>query len=287
MTPTRAPVATVVLTHNRCETLRGTLAAIRAQTTPPEQIIVVDNASTDDTARLFDVPAADLVYVRCDDNLGAAAGRGVGLEHARAAGFDWTWVVDDDTLPAAHALERLRSAVAETPRVGMVGLSGGVVRHGVIKHLNGHAHGTVGTETRDAIPCDFVLLDGALVSMHAVADVGLPRTDLFIMMEDVEYPLRMRRAGWEILLVEEPLVTPGHMGSAAPWRGYYQTRNELLLAREARSPLAIWGWVVRQAKFTAGHVVRSDQKLRRLRYRALGAWHGIRGVRGRTVEPGG
>jgi GT2 family glycosyltransferase len=133
--------------------------------------------------------------------------------------------------------------------------------------------------------CDFVLHDGALLSLDVTRSVGFPRADFFIMLDEVEYCARIRRAGWRVLLLNEHLAEQGHMGSTGPWRGYYQTRNELLMAREQRSLVSLWGWGVRQAKFTAGHLAYSDQKFQRLRYRVLGAWDGVRGVSGRTVDP--
>jgi GT2 family glycosyltransferase len=108
------------------------------------------------------------------------------------------------------------------------------------------------------------------------------------MVEDLEYCLRARRAGWNVHVVPRPLVTAhalGSVGNAPPWRGYYQTRNQLAMTLEHRSIRELWWWCVRNAKFCAGAFRSGDQPVERLRLRALGAWHGARGVSGRTIAP--
>jgi hypothetical protein len=78
----------------------------------------------------------------------------------------------------------------------------------------------------------------------------------------------------------------GSAGQSQPWRGYYQTRNQLAMALEHRSPREVGWWAVRLAKLCAGAVRLDDRPAERIRLRALGAWHGLRGIDGRVVDPG-
>jgi len=86
LAPSRSPDVTVVLcTWNRATLLEGALAALVAQTDPPDhEVVVVDNDSTDDTRRVIDRYAAAHPQVRCVFE-GAA-----GLSHARNAGVAHT-----------------------------------------------------------------------------------------------------------------------------------------------------------------------------------------------------
>jgi hypothetical protein len=59
--------------------------------------------------------------------------------------------------------------------------------------------------------------------------------------------------------------------------------NLLILALEHRSPVEIFGWIVRQAKFCVAALLRGDRLLGRIRLRLLGGWHALRGVRGKTI----
>jgi GT2 family glycosyltransferase len=105
-------VSIVVLTHNRAEELRRTLACLFAL---PEEcpVIVVDNASTDATAALVarEFPQARLVSLR--DNIGAAA-RNVGV---RMAGTPYVAFCDDDSWWAGGSLRYAASVLDANPRV--------------------------------------------------------------------------------------------------------------------------------------------------------------------------
>lgn len=280
-------VGVVVVTYNRFEQLLDTLAAIADQSVASTAVVVVDNASPDRTAdRLDEIPRFEVDLVRSSTNSGAAAGRAIGMTRlVEAHDVDLCWIVDDDSPPLPHALETLLRVKRQIPSAGIIGVRGGYRRFGVIRRIEQG----VGPRPNPGEPptgsVDFVHLDGALIDMAAVHACGVPRDDYFIMMEDVEYPLRLRTQGWDVVLVDEALADLKHLGSAAPWRLYYQTRNELLMARDLRSPWALFGWLVRNAAFTAAHLRQGRAGLGKIRLRAVGAWHGVRNVRGRTLGP--
>ena len=103
-------LAIVVVTYNRAELLAELLESIARLTRAPWRVVVIDNASTDQTpevlktaARLF--PDGRLVVERQATNTGGSGGfsRGVGL--ALELGADWMWVMDDDVEVLPDALE--------------------------------------------------------------------------------------------------------------------------------------------------------------------------------------
>jgi rhamnopyranosyl-N-acetylglucosaminyl-diphospho-decaprenol beta-1,3/1,4-galactofuranosyltransferase len=130
-----------------------------------------------------------------------------------------------------------------------------------------------------------------LFSLAAVRQVGAPREDGFMMFDDIEFTTRLRRRGWELVLLDEPLVRRDHIGSGGasslspPWRGYYQSRNHLRTALEHRSVTEVLGWVRREVARCVRAIVGHDQPILRVRLRLLGAWHAVRGKAGRTIEP--
>src|SRR3954466_11680448 len=89
-------VCAVVVTYNRRNLLARCLDHLERQSHPPDRILVVDNASTDGTAELL--AARDGIEVmRMRENRGGAGGFERGLEHAYAGGYEWIWLLDDDT----------------------------------------------------------------------------------------------------------------------------------------------------------------------------------------------
>ena len=114
--PERAalPEFTVVIpARNEGGYLRRTLEAIGRQSVQPAEVIVVDNASTDDTATLARAWGARVLECR---HVGVSPARQLGLEAARTP---WVASTDADSLPDSRWIERLRQA---TPgRVALYG----------------------------------------------------------------------------------------------------------------------------------------------------------------------
>jgi GT2 family glycosyltransferase len=265
-------VVAVVVTFGRPDVLAGTLAAIRHQSVPVEHLVVVDNDA--ETAHVRDIVAAfDGVYLPAATNLGYGAGIALGM---RAARRDFApalyWILDDDSAPDPSSLERLLPVTGNG--VGVVANRGGHLQMGRIRHSLGNL--PPGT-SRDA---DFTLVDGALVSAAVVDAVGFPREDLFMMMEDFEYTTRAGSAGFRLVVVGGDGTQPLHLGSAAPWRHYYQTRNLLRIALDRRSPSLLLGWALREAGILVA-LARSRQRSK-LQLRVRGTLDALRGKMGHT-----
>jgi len=289
----RPSVSAVIVTFNRSEVLRTTLGAVDEQRWTPETVYVIDNASKDDTQRVVERDFPSATYIRMPENLGFAAGLAEGMRRAVEAGSEYVWLLDDDSRPAPSALERCMAIAVRTPELGAVGLSGGMLPRGVPDRRRELRRPYVLEGEADLYLCDFVLLDGAVVSRDAIIEHGVPRADFFMMYEDVEYTGRLSRAGRAVVLLDQDLIDRGHLGSggasptekAPPWRGYYQTRNHFLTARQTGRLADVVGWGLRQGKLALATLMYSDRKLTRLRLRGLGAWHGWRGVTGKTIDP--
>lgn len=114
-----ASINAVVLTYNRRDLLRDCLNAIERQTRRPDRVIVIDNASTDDTFAMLqrDFPGVEVARIR--SNSGAAGGFNTGMRLAVAAGADYVWVMDDDVIPQRDALSQLVGALSMTRAEGL------------------------------------------------------------------------------------------------------------------------------------------------------------------------
>jgi GT2 family glycosyltransferase len=294
---TEPHVAVVVATFNRADVLDRTLAAVAAQSRAPDDVIVVDNGSSDETVAMVRGRHPDVTCIELGDNRGAGAGLAAGMRSGLDRGTDVFWLLDDDTQPSPSALQTLLDVLAATTDlpVGIIATSGGMIRRGVITHLPARelpmlepsVPGYAGLRT-----ADFVVYDGGLVARRAVDRAGLPREDFFLIFDDLEYAMRVHEAGLELVVIEEDINVRMHLGSGGgsepvspPWRGYYQTRNHLRSALDRRSPLLVWGWAVRNAKFVVGTLIHGDRKVERLRLRGLAVLHALTGRLGRRVEP--
>ncbi len=114
------PRVSVIMAARNAEAFVGrALRSLQAQTLGDFEVIVVDDASTDDTAPA--VLACDdqrVQLVRLDENLGAAAARNVALEHVRAP---LVAVLDADDVAWPGRLEAQVAYLHEHPEVDVVG----------------------------------------------------------------------------------------------------------------------------------------------------------------------
>src|SRR4030095_16704981 len=104
-------VSAVVLTYNRKDLLNRCLAAIAAQTSSCERIIVVDNGSTDNTAEwVIEEYGETAELYRLPQNTGSSGGFNMAMRIGYERGDDLIWLMDDDVVPEPDALERLIAA---------------------------------------------------------------------------------------------------------------------------------------------------------------------------------
>jgi hypothetical protein len=113
------PAVSVILpTHNRYETLPRAIRSVLSQTHQSLELIIVDDASTDDTKELVESVADPRnSYVRRDTRGGPGAARNTGIRAARA---DILAFQDSDDEWTPNKLEMQLSIFERSPAVGVV-----------------------------------------------------------------------------------------------------------------------------------------------------------------------
>ena len=85
-------ISVVVPTFNRSGTLRRALQSIARQTRAPDQIIVVDDGSTDDTRQMVTSRFPQAIYLH-QPNRGVSSARNLGINSASG---EWIALLDSD-----------------------------------------------------------------------------------------------------------------------------------------------------------------------------------------------
>jgi len=237
-------VCAVVVTHNRLALLRECLAALAAQERPVDEVLVIDNASTDGTAEALGTEFPEVRVRRLEHNGGGAGGFHAGMRDAHARGFDWLWVMDDDTVPTPRALERLLAAGATRPG----GRPPAILASRVVwtddrlhpKNLPfprtdaGHREALVDAAGRGLLLIRAATFVSILVHRRAIDAHGLPHAHYFIWGDDGEFTARVLRdePGYLVpdSVVHHKTAAKESVFQSGP-QYYYELRNKLFMLR--------------------------------------------------------
>lgn len=286
-----------VMTFNRPTVLPDTLNKLLDQTHPPDCIAVIDNGNDTATRQVVaDLKRPEIHYHPMPENLGPAGAAAFGLQWLVEQGFEWLyWGDDDDPPPTPTTLEQLL-ALRDEEGIAATGLSGTLFdwKTGKVQRRQDH-------ELKGILEVD-IISGGQQWILHrcVVEQVGLPDARLFFGAEEMEYSLRIRRAGFR-MLVDGKLhlegrqranrlnfQRPGVMSSRRPiWRQYYSTRNYIFMMQNTfgRPDLAR-----REAGKAVGRAALSWQHgpaygLKFSRFQLRGIQDGYLNRMGRTVLP--
>jgi hypothetical protein len=232
------PLASViVVNYNGKRYLKRCMDALRGQTYKNNEVIVVDNGSSDGSAAYVktNFPRARVIESR--ENCGFARGNNVGV---RAAKGEFIATLNNDTEAAPGWLEALVGAMMSGERAGMcaskmlrmddptiidstgicVSRSGACWDRGMFERDRGQY------EAAEEVfgPCA-----GAALYRKAMLDeTGLFDEDFVSYMEDTDLAFRGRLAGWKCLYVPKAVVYHVHGGTAgyvSDYTVYYGNRN--------------------------------------------------------------
>src|SRR5436190_20600798 len=110
------PKLTVIIpTHNRAGLLARAVESVHQAGTDLE-VIVVDNASTDNTSQVCE-GLPNIRYVRLDQNLGEGGARNFGIQESRS---EYVAFLDDDDLRLPGSLDRQYEVLLRNPRAALV-----------------------------------------------------------------------------------------------------------------------------------------------------------------------
>jgi GT2 family glycosyltransferase len=268
-------VVAIVVNWNGGAHLQRCVDALLEQTTAPSQIIVIDNASTDDSLRIL--PTAPTVRVeRLSTNTGFAAACNLGVRLASDA--DWIALVNPDAFPDVRWLANLLTASERHPEYSFFASRQLLASHpdrvdgaGDIYSVAGRAwrrfNGALASrvdvaESREVFgPC----AAAALYSREVWIDAGGFDESFFCYFEDVDLAFRLRLAGQRCLYVPEAIVH--HVGSASMGRhsefaSYHGHRN-LVWCWFKNMPLSLlliyWPWHVLLNVLTVGEYARRGE----------------------------
>lgn len=238
------------------------------------ETICVDNGSTDGSDREIErrFPAVELI--RTGSNLGFAGGNNVGIRRALERDADWVLLLNNDAVAAPEIKQALIDAASARPDAGLLAckvyLEDDILQYAgaSFNTLLGYSGRMDGYGARDDGRWDSLRdvdrADGAAMAMSRIAieQVGALDEGLFAYVEDVDWSLRVRAAGFAVVFTPDAKVW--HRGSrstggkASTSNLYYGARNTLIVCERYR-PLPIGFRGLRRAVIVSAHLVQATR----------------------------
>ena len=234
-----APDCSIVIPlYNRADLTRQCLTALAEVTDGVSaEVILVDNASCDETPQLLEQLGAGVRVIRNETNLGFAKACNQGAAAARGR---YVVFLNNDTVPLQGWLRALVDVVESRPEVSVVGsrllYPDGTLQHaGVIFNHKSQAY-----HLYAHLPGDFAAANRAREMQVVTGACMLVRTDAFRAVggfdegfvnsfEDVDLCLRLRERGGRV--VYEPKSVLFHLESQTAGRHANDSANGTRLAR--------------------------------------------------------
>ena len=293
-------------TFNDADIIDRTIAAVLGQTHAVDEILLVDNASSDDT--LEQPLIKKTTVLRHAENQGTSGAVYSGVRYALEHDYDWIWVFDADSIPEPDALEKLLDLYAgfpsslqqETAFLACLhfNVQDGNPQHGGLFTRRGLAPSWPVPGARH-YPCHYVIWSGCLYRLAAIRKIGLPNANYVLDWGEGEYGYRIMKAGYKGFIHQDAILHHNIRGRTSmipvevklgpakltlyefpPIRCYYTCRNVLYFGlydfmEERFGFMRGVGW--RVFRMPLGFMLRPRTHAAHILACIRGLWHGITG----------
>lgn len=230
----------IILNYQGYADTIGCLESIARNDYPNYHVLVLDNASPNDSAKrlteyITNAADARLEFIETGRNGGFAAGNNVGIQHALERGADFVWLLNNDTEIAENALSELVAVALGADDIGITGSSlMEFDRPNDIQALGGAYNCLTGRSSYITARHDLHRLhciQGASMLFRAAVfrDVGLLSEDYFLYFEEPDMAERIRGRWRQAVAVNSLVYHKGSasIGDANEFGLYYMFRNSL------------------------------------------------------------
>lgn len=266
----------IVLNYNSPAMTLDCLRSVLNLRYPNFRVLIVDNASTDDSVISLRNAVSKEEKVRLlvnETNEGYAGGNNRGIECALSAGADFIFILNNDTLLEPGCLAPLIEAMEADPQVGVCG---GPIIHLSIGETADYGYGMdlftgkwyLWPGAKDGRPAEVGHIGGAamLLRSEMVRRIGMFDSRFVLVHEDTDLCFRARKNGYKVCAVPAPRVR--HLGSATiktvPSKHlFFHERNTAWLVRRHGNALhrivyRAYSFLWRYPRLVLGYVIHHN-----------------------------
>ena len=220
----------VVVTRNRLNYLKYCIDALLNQTLPINNIIVVNNNSTDSTEEyLVDLSKGNkkITYINSNANIGGAGGFDLGLRKALEITNGWITLMDDDCEVDINCYKNMRNIGMDENNI-YVPLRLDTNNKQIITTYSELRGKNISHAVNDYYELNHAPFNGFTIHCSLVRKIGHIEKDLFIYQDDTEYSYRGIKYGSKLILVTKALIYHPDVKKVNlidSLKAYYENRN--------------------------------------------------------------
>ena len=258
----RPTVSVVIPTYNSQETIKGALESVYSQSVPPDEVLVIDDESSDNTCAIVTSNFPEVRLIK-KHNGGPSSARNLGIKNAKS---EWIAFLDADDNWANDKTEIQLSEIDRNPKAVLIASNWTETARPL---LDSQKARPAEVSTKKLWTSEILVLNRFQTSTVIARRAQLDQLGGFLSeldgAEDWDMWLRLSKLG-EIVLIEEPLVLYGNSES-----GYSKNLARLMLAmqkmmvRESgemsinpRLFRKIWAW--HYLRYLVGFLLLKDAK---------------------------
>lgn len=209
------PIAAVICNYNKSQYVTDCIQSVLESAFTDLDIIVVDNASTDDSVKCIkEKYEGKVTLLENTENLGGSGGFNTGMRYAMEKDYSYIWCLDNDVLVDENAISELYAFLESHPEAGMAGSKvyhmeapDYVQQFGIdvdwdyfcceAKYYNCLEDGTM----PEVVYSDAVAACSVLVRTSLIKEIGMLPEDNFLYWDDTEWGIRCNLAGYKVASV--------------------------------------------------------------------------------------
>jgi GT2 family glycosyltransferase len=223
----------IILSYNGSRWLEACLASILATEYPNFKIILVDNASNDNSLELVRRQYPQVTVIVNNHNYGFSEGNNIGIRHALSSGADYVVLLNQDTRVRPQWLGELISVGESDERIGILGAVqlrydnddfNSWTMSAMREHL-GELKNPTRPLTRSWIPVEWVEGSCFAIKREVLEKIGLLDPIYFAFYEEIDFCRRASYHGFSVALVPRSRIHHYRGGSWQEDRKLERERN--------------------------------------------------------------
>lgn len=226
-------IAILIVVYNGRAYIKDCLQSLKQQTSHDFDIIIVDNASTDDSVSIVKQEFAEAVIISSPSNLGYAGGNNLGLKYILDNEYQYVLLINEDTIADNKLLEVLLSYANEMTAVAPIMYKDRQRKKkwyygGEMDMQKGKSSNISPQPIINAREVTFITGCCILLHTNILRKIGLFDEKYYLYYEDDDLSMRMLNNGIKMLNVAETwLWHRVQHRQASGYYMYYMTRNQL------------------------------------------------------------